>query len=54
MGDPVQAFQSDYKPQFADIVVDGTLNQPTINDSKSSHDGTKPVLRAGSDIDLKR
>jgi len=54
MGDPVQAFQRDYKPQFADIIVDGTLNQPTINDSKSSHDGTKPVLRAGSDIDLKR
>ena len=54
MGDPVQAFQRDYKPQFADIVVDGTLNQPTIDDSKSAHDATKPVLRAGSDIKLLR
>jgi len=51
---PIRAFQSDYKPQFADIVVDGTLNQPTINNSKTSHDANNPVLRAGSDISLKR
>jgi hypothetical protein len=54
MGEPVQAFQRDYKPQFADIVVDGSLNQPTIDDSKSAHDATKPVLRAGSDISVTR
>jgi len=54
MGDPIEAFQRDYQPQFSDIVVDGILNQPTINDSKSSHDAAKTVLRAGSDIDLKR
>ena len=54
LGNPIQAFQRDYKPQFADIVVDGTLNQPTIDDSKTSHDANTPVLRAGSDIALKR
>jgi hypothetical protein len=54
MGDPVEAFQRDYKPQFPDIVVDGIMNQPTIDDSKSSHDATKTVLRAGSDISLTR
>jgi hypothetical protein len=54
MGDPLQAFQRDYKPQFPDIVVDGTLNQPTIDDSKTSHDATIPVLRAFSDLPLKR
>jgi hypothetical protein len=54
LGNPIQAFQRDYKPQFADIVVDGTLNQPTIDDSKTAHDGNNPVLRAGSDIPLKR
>jgi len=54
MGDPVQAFQRDYKPQFADIVVDGTLNKPTIDHSKSSHDATKPVLRGASDLKLLR
>src|SRR5581483_2939373 len=52
--DPVKSFQRDYKPQFADIVVDGTLNQPTINDSKTAHDANTPVLRGNSDIQLKR
>ena len=54
LGDPIKAFQGDYQPQFADIVVDGTLNQPTIDDSKKAHDATNPVLRAGSDLALKR
>jgi hypothetical protein len=54
LGNPIEAFQRDYKPQFADIVVDGTMNQPTVDDSKTSHDASKPVLRAGSDIELKR
>ena len=52
--DPIQAFQRDYKPQFADIVVDGTLNQPTIDDCKTSHEGSKTVLRTHSDIAVKR
>jgi len=54
LGDPIQAFQRDYKPQFGDIVVDGTLNTPTINATKTAHDATDPVLRAGSDIAMKR
>jgi outer membrane protein OmpA-like peptidoglycan-associated protein len=54
LGNPVQAFQRDYKPQFSDIVVDGTLNAPTTNAAKSSHDAGDPVLRRGSDIALKR
>jgi hypothetical protein len=54
LGDPIQAFQRDYKPQFADIAVDGTLNQPTIDDAKAAHDANDPVLRAGSDIPVKR
>ena len=54
LGNPIEAFQRDYQPQFPDIVVDGTLNQPTIDDSKTAHDATTPVLRAGSDIVLKR
>ncbi len=54
LGDPIKAFQNDYKPQFADMVVDGTFNQPTIDDSKAAHDANNPVLRAGSDIALER
>lgn len=54
LGDPVQAFQRDYKPKFGDIVVDGTLNDPTINAAKTAHDAADPVLRAGSDIAVKR
>jgi len=54
LGNPIEAFQRDYRPQFPDIVVDGTLNQPTVDDSKTAHDATTPVLRAGSDIALKR
>jgi len=54
LGDPVRAFQRDYRPQFADIAVDGTLNPPTIKAIDSSHDPTKPVLRRRSDIAVKR
>jgi hypothetical protein len=54
LGDPIQAFQRDYKPQFADIVVDGTLNPPTVNATDASHDATKTVLRRRSDVAVKR
>jgi hypothetical protein len=54
LGDPIKAFQQDYKPQFADIVVDGTLNAPTLNSIKTAHDAANPVLRAGSQIDVAR
>ncbi|MBC7926073.1 MAG: hypothetical protein H7039_10500 [Bryobacteraceae bacterium] len=53
-GDPITAFQRDYQKQFPDIVVDGTLNQPTIDDSQIAHDANDPVLRAGSDVTMKR
>ncbi len=53
-GDPIRAFQRDYKPQFGDIAVDGTLNAPTVNAAKTAHDATNPVLRAGSDVIMKR
>ena len=44
LGNPIEAFQRDYQPQFPDIVVDGTLNQPTsFDDSKTAHDATTPV-----------
>ena len=54
LGDPIEAFQRDYKPQFADLNVNGALDQPTIDDSKSAHDDTNTVLRPGSDITLLR
>jgi hypothetical protein len=54
LGDPIQAFQRDYKPQFGNIVVDGTLNAPTTSAIKDAHDSTSPVLRAGSNISMTR
>ena len=54
LGDPIRAFQRDYKPQFGDIVVDGALNPPTIDAVKTANDASDPVLRAGSDIAMKR
>jgi hypothetical protein len=52
--DNIRAFQKEYKAKFADIVDDGTLNQPTIDAIKASHDATDPVLKAGSDLAAKR
>jgi hypothetical protein len=52
--DPIRAFQTDYKPRFADIVVDGTLNPPTSKAIRTVHDGCDPVLKTGSNIELKR
>lgn len=52
--DNIRAFQKDYKPRFGGIVEDGTLNQPTIDADKTTHDSADPVLKAGSDIALKR
>jgi hypothetical protein len=54
LGDPISAFQRDYKPQFGDIVENGTLNQPTIDAIKATHENCDPVLKAGSDIAVKR
>ena len=54
LGDPIKAFQNDYKSRFGDIVVDGTLNSPTINAVRTAHDAADPVLKAGSNIELKR
>lgn len=53
-GNPIQAFQSDYKPKFGDIVTDGTLNDSTIKAAQTAHDAADPVLRAGSDVAVKR
>jgi hypothetical protein len=54
LGDPITAFQNDYKSRFADIVVDGTLNQPTMNAAQAAHDAADPVLKAASDIAVTR
>jgi hypothetical protein len=54
LGDPITAFQRDYKTQFSDIVVDGTLNQPTVKSIRTSHDAASPVLKAGGDIAMQR
>jgi hypothetical protein len=54
LGDPIEAFQSDYKRQCSDIVVDGTLNTPTTDAITTRHDTTNTVLRGGSDIAEKR
>jgi hypothetical protein len=51
--DNIRAFQKDYKAKFG-IAEDGTLNQATIDAIKATHDATDPVLKAGSDIDMKR
>jgi hypothetical protein len=50
LGDPIRAFQRDYKQRFGDIVEDGTLNQPTTNAITTVHDVADPVLKAGSQI----
>lgn len=50
----VDSFQKDYKQKFPDIVQDGTLNQPTMDAIQSAHDNANPVLKAGSEIPVKR
>jgi hypothetical protein len=52
--DNIRAFQKDYKAKFTSIVEDGTLNQPTIDAIKTTHDATDPVLKESSDIEVKR
>jgi len=52
--DNIKAFQTDYQPRFSDIVVDGTLNDPTVKAIKTAHDNCDPVLKAGNQITLKR
>lgn len=52
--DNIRAFQKDYKPRFAEIVEDGTLNQPTIDAIKTTHESADPVFKAGSQIAVKR
>jgi hypothetical protein len=54
LGDPIKAFQRDYKKRFGDLVEDGTLNSPTINAVKTTHDASDPVLKMGSNIAMKR
>ena len=53
-GDPVLRFQGDYKPQFADIVQDSSLNEPTVRAARTSHNAAETVLREGSDIPVTR
>ncbi len=52
--DNIRDFQHDYKSRFSDIVEDGTLNQPTVNAIQTAHDSADPVLKAGSQIVVKR
>jgi hypothetical protein len=52
--DNIRAFQKDYKARFGDIVEDGTLNPPTIEAIKTTHTNVDPVLKAGSQIVVKR
>jgi hypothetical protein len=52
--DNIRAFQRDYKSRFADIVEDGTLNPPTVEATKTTHESTDPVTKAGSQIAVKR
>jgi OmpA family len=54
LGNSIRSFQRDYKAKFGGIVEDGTLNPPTIDAIKTSHEAVTPVLRAGSQIDVKR
>lgn len=49
LGDPVKAFQRDYK-----LLVNGTLNDQTISAVSKAHDAADPVLKAGGDIAMKR
>jgi hypothetical protein len=46
--DNIRAFQSDYKPRFPDIEIDGTLNPPTIDAIKTVHNTCDPVLKNGA------
>lgn len=50
----VEGFQQDYKAKFSDINQDGTLNPPTVNAIRSTHENTDPVLKKGADIPLRR
>jgi hypothetical protein len=43
--DNIRAFQTDYKPRFSDIQIDGTLNPPTVNAIKTVHDACDPVVK---------
>ena len=43
--DDIREFQRDYKPRFADIQVDGTLNTPTRNAIREVHDNCDPVRK---------
>jgi hypothetical protein len=52
--DNIRAFQHDYKPQFGSIVEDGTLNTATVNAIQTTHDACAPLLKAGSQIVVKR
>lgn len=52
--DNIKAFQTDYKPRFGNIVVDGTLNAPTVDAIKTTHDNCDPVLKAGNQIVMLR
>jgi hypothetical protein len=53
-GDNVRAFQKDYKARFSNIVEDGTLNPGTVEAIKTTHTNVDPVLKASSQIALKR
>ncbi len=53
-GDPVTVFQTEYKPQFADIAVDGTLNDPTKRATRTSHNAAEAVMREGSNVKMVR
>ena len=50
----IRTFQNDYKSRFPDIVVDGTLNAPTVKAIKAVHEACDPALKAGNRIALKR
>ena len=54
LADPIRAFQTDYKPKFADIVVDGALNPPTTKAVRTVHDACDPLLKLGSQVPLTR
>ncbi len=53
-GDPLTVFQNDYKPVFAEIIVDGTLNDPTKQAARTAHNAAQPVMRDGSNVKLVR
>lgn len=43
--DDIRAFQIEYKARFSDIVIDGTLNEPTRKAIKTVHDAADPVAK---------